>query len=141
MKTHRAAANGTWFAITSLCFLLPDRRTIRDCRLAVGTTPGNRTGPNPARWPHQPVATRNRANQSGGNEIETFRADSLFRLHAERLSAIGEKVRARDFAFHQHRMASALPSDSVRHLSADASLLGEHHSAAIAAQPMDGFRD
>ena len=38
-------------------------------------------------------------------------------------------------------MAGALPSDGVGHLAAGAGLLGENDSAAVAAQPADGFFD
>ena len=79
------------------------------------------------------------AHESGGDQIEALAADSLLRLEAEGLGAVGQEVRARDLALDQHGMAGALPADGVGHLAADAGLLGEHYSAAVAAQPVDGF--
>src|SRR5258708_21468895 len=81
------------------------------------------------------------ANESCRNQVETFRADALFGLEAEGFGAVGEEVRARDFALDQNGVARALPSNGVRHLATDTGLLGEHYSAAVAAQPVDGFRD
>jgi hypothetical protein len=65
----------------------------------------------------------------------------LLRLEAKRFGAIGEKVRTRDFAFDEYGMTGALPADGIGHLSAYARLLGEHDSATVAAQPVNGFLD
>jgi hypothetical protein len=81
------------------------------------------------------------SNHSGGNQIKALAADCLLRLEAEGLGAVGKEIRARDFAFDQHRMASALPADGVGHLTANAGLFGEHDSTAVASQPADGFFD
>jgi hypothetical protein len=80
-------------------------------------------------------------HQSTRNQIEALAADSLLRFYAERLGTVGEKICTRDLALDQHRVAGSLPANGVGHLSADAGLLGEHDSAAIAAQPVDGFFD
>src|SRR5258707_8316907 len=68
-------------------------------------------------------------------EVEALTTYSLLRLGAERLATIRQKVRPRDLAFHKYRMISPLPSKSVRHLAADASLFRQHHSATIRSQP------
>jgi hypothetical protein len=70
-------------------------------------------------------------------QIEAFATQSEVRLLSEWLVPVGHKISAGDLAFNQYRMGSALPSDSVRHLTADAGLLGEDYSAAITSQPSD----
>src|SRR5206468_7318053 len=70
-------------------------------------------------------------------QIEAFATQSEVRLFSEWLVPVGHKISAGDLAFNQYRMGSALPSDGVRHLTADAGLLGEDYSAAIASQPSD----
>jgi hypothetical protein len=72
-------------------------------------------------------------------EIEAFTSQSEFLLLAEWLLAIGKKVSTRDFAFDEHRVARSLPPNGIGHFAAEASLLGENHSAAIRAQPRNGF--
>src|SRR5271166_345996 len=79
------------------------------------------------------------AQESGGDQVEALASDSLIGLEAKGLDAVGYKIGARDFAFDQHGVAGALPANGVRHLAADASLLGQHYAAAVAAQPLDGF--
>ena len=78
-------------------------------------------------------------HQRGRGQVETFAADSLFWLQARGLGAVGQKIGARDFAFDKDGMVGALPSDGVGHFAADARLLGENDSAAVAAQPFDRF--
>src|SRR5580658_8784381 len=80
-------------------------------------------------------------HQSSGNQIKALAADSQLRLEAEGLGPVGEEVRAGNLALDQDGMAGAFPADGVGHFAADAGLLGEHYSAAVAAQPVDGFFD
>src|SRR5690242_5399766 len=81
------------------------------------------------------------SNQTSWGEIIALTTYATLRLAPKRLVAINEKVGARDFAFHQHRMTFALPADSVRNLSTDAGLLGENHATAISTQPADSRLD
>src|SRR5208282_4817677 len=81
------------------------------------------------------------AEERGGDQVEALASDALLGFEAEGLGAVGEEIGTCDFALDQHGVAGAFPADSVRHLAADAGLLGENYAAAVAAQPMDGFRD
>ena len=79
--------------------------------------------------------TRNQARRS---HIESPAAETIFRLQAKRLVRVGEKIAARDFAFHQHRLAEAFPADHVRNFTAGAGLLGEDDAASVCmAQPLN----
>src|SRR6266576_5854284 len=74
-------------------------------------------------------------DQCRRREIEPFAADAALRLLPEGFFTVSHEIGTGDFAFHQYRVARLLPSNGVRHLSADASLLGQHDAAAIQAQP------
>src|SRR5213075_568351 len=73
-------------------------------------------------------------------KIKAFAADTVFWLLTKRLFPIDKKIGARDFAFHENRMAGLLPTNGVGHFAADAGLLGEHHPTAITPQPGHGER-
>ena len=79
--------------------------------------------------------------QSRGREIKAFAAYALLWLQAKGLGAVGEEIGAGDFALDEHGVAGALPSDGVGHFAADAGLLGEDYSTAVAAEPVNSLLD
>src|SRR5712691_3326172 len=44
------------------------------------------------------------AEESSRNQVKTFAAQTEFRFLAKRFAAICEKIRPRQFTFHQHRV-------------------------------------
>jgi hypothetical protein len=74
-----------------------------------------------------------RAHNGSGCKVETLASHACGGLHAKRFLFISEKVSTRGFALYNHRMATALPADSVGSFSAGATLLGKHYAAAVAA--------
>ena len=80
-----------------------------------------------------------RSDDSGGSKVKALTSHPDVGLYAKWFFSVCEEVAAGDFALQHHGMAAALPADGIWSFAAGATLLGKHNTAAIAAQPCDGF--
>src|SRR5690349_20600519 len=80
-------------------------------------------------------------NQVARREIEALASQSFLGIAAPGLFEVGEKIAARDLAFHNDGVALSLPSNRVGNLACDTGLFRKHDAAAVRPEPVDSDLD